>query len=87
MDHGRLRNLKRQSTDASPDPEIHDPEILGPKLRRRFVPGPVVSLAVGIAADTVKVVETTAPVGVTVAGEKLHDAPAGKPEQPNETTE
>ena len=34
---------------------------------------------------TVSVVETAAPEGVTVAGEKLHDAPEGSPEQLNET--
>lgn len=33
------------------------------------------------------VVETDAPDGVTVAGEKLHDAPGGNPEQLNETAE
>jgi hypothetical protein len=36
---------------------------------------------------TVSVVEAAAPDGVTVAGEKLHDAPAGKPEQANVTLE
>lgn len=36
-------------------------------------------------ADTVKVVDAAEPDGVTVAGEKLHDAPEGKPEQAKET--
>jgi hypothetical protein len=34
---------------------------------------------------TVRVVEATPPDGITVAGEKLHDAPEGNPEQLNET--
>jgi hypothetical protein len=33
----------------------------------------------------VTVVETGPPEGVTVAGEKLHEAPTGKPEQLNDT--
>lgn len=36
---------------------------------------------------TVSAVEATAPSGVTVAGEKLHEAPSGSPEQLNETAE
>jgi hypothetical protein len=41
------------------------------------------------AVDTamVSVVEATAPDGVTVAGAKLHEVPAGNPEQLNETEE
>jgi hypothetical protein len=35
----------------------------------------------------VSVVEADAPEGVTVAGEKLHDAPVGSPEQVKETPE
>ena len=35
----------------------------------------------------VSVVEAAAPDGVTVAGEKLHNAPEGSPEQANETVE
>jgi hypothetical protein len=35
----------------------------------------------------VSVVEATAPDGVTVAGAKLHEVPAGNPEQLNETAE
>ena len=34
-----------------------------------------------------RVVEAAAPDGVTVAGEKVQDAPAGNPEQVNETAE
>jgi hypothetical protein len=34
---------------------------------------------------TANVVEAAAPEGVTVAGEKLHAAPDGNPEQANET--
>lgn len=34
-----------------------------------------------------RVVEAAAPAGVTVAGEKPHDAPEGNPEQLNETAE
>ena len=33
------------------------------------------------------VVEAAVPDGVTVAGEKLHEAPEGNPEQANETAE
>ncbi len=40
-----------------------------------------------VAVVTVSVVEAAAPEGVTVAGEKLHDAPEGSPEQLNETGE
>jgi hypothetical protein len=42
-----------------------------------------------VAADVVTVTEVDAvPGGVTLAGEKLHDAPAGRPEeQANETAE
>jgi len=43
------------------------------------------SAAVVVAVVTVSVVETTAPDVVTVAGEKLHDAPEGNPEQLNDT--
>ena len=35
---------------------------------------------------TVRVVDVV-PGGVTVEGEKLHDAPVGRPEQANETAE
>lgn len=37
--------------------------------------------------DTESVVEVAPPEGTTVAGEKLHDAPEGNPEQLNETAE
>jgi len=37
--------------------------------------------------ETVSVVVAAAPDGVTVVGEKLHEAPDGKPEQLNETAE
>lgn len=44
--------------------------------------------AVVAAVVTVSfVVEAAVPEGVTVAGEKLHDAPVGNPEQVNETAE
>ena len=43
-------------------------------------------LALGLAVR-VNVVEAAAPDGATVAGEKLHDVPAGKPEQLNDTDE
>ena len=36
---------------------------------------------------TVTVVETGAPLGVTVGGEKLHDVPEGSPEQLKTTAE
>jgi hypothetical protein len=42
--------------------------------------------AADAGAVTVSVVDVV-PGGVTVAGEKLHDAPAGRPEQANETAE
>ena len=44
-------------------------------------------VAVVAEVVTVSVVEVAAPDGVTVAGEKLHDAPLGNPEQLNETGE
>jgi hypothetical protein len=41
-----------------------------------------------VAADVVIVTDVdTVPGGVTLAGEKLHEAPAGNPEQPNVTAE
>jgi hypothetical protein len=40
-----------------------------------------------VLAEIVSIVEATAPDGVTVAGEKLHVVPAGKPEQLNDTDE
>jgi hypothetical protein len=43
--------------------------------------------AVVATVFTVSTVETGEPDGVTVAGEKLHDAPAGSPEQLKETVE
>jgi hypothetical protein len=43
--------------------------------------------AVVVEVATVSVVETAWPAGVTLAGEKLHDAPWGNPEQLNETVE
>ena len=39
------------------------------------------------AVETVRVVDAAAPNGVTFGGLKLHDAPAGKPEQANETAD
>lgn len=39
-----------------------------------------------VDVETISVVEVV-PGGVTVAGEKLHVAPVGSPEQPNETAE
>jgi hypothetical protein len=43
--------------------------------------------AVVAGAVTVSVVEVATPDRGTVAGEKLHEAPEGNPEQVNETTE
>ena len=40
-----------------------------------------------VLAVRVSVVEAAVPGGITVAGEKLHDVPAGNPEQLNETAE
>ena len=40
-----------------------------------------------VLAVNVSVVEAVVPDGVTVAGEKLHDVPAGKPEQLKDTDE
>lgn len=43
---------------------------------------------VAVEVATVSVVDAAAvPAGVTVAGEKLHDAPDGRPEQANDTAE
>jgi hypothetical protein len=51
--------------------------------------GPALWPVVAIEAEvvTVSVVDTGVACGVTLAGEKLHDTPAGRPEQLNETTE
>lgn len=43
--------------------------------------------AIDPEVETVRVVEAVEPEGVTVAGEKLQDAPEGSPEQLNETAE
>jgi hypothetical protein len=43
--------------------------------------------ASALVVVTVTVVEAAAPEGVTVAGEKLHEDPVGKPEQAKETAE
>ena len=43
--------------------------------------------AVAVDAAMVSVVEATAPDGVKVPGAKLHEVPAGNPEQLNETAE
>lgn len=43
------------------------------------------SNAASFWAVTIKAVEAVVPAGTTVAGEKLHVVPAGKPEQLNET--
>ena len=45
------------------------------------------SAAVVAAVVTVSVVEATPPDGVTIGGAKLHEAPAGNPEQAKETAE
>jgi hypothetical protein len=45
------------------------------------------SAAVVADVAIVRVVEDAAPDGVTVAGEKLHDAPEGRPAQANVTAE
>ncbi len=64
----------QQNTTATTEPGNH-----GLALRREA--------KVGIEVVTVRVVEATVPEGVTVAGEKLHDAPEGNPVQMNETGE
>ena len=43
--------------------------------------------AVAVEVATVRVVEAASPAGVTLAGEKLHADPVGKPEQLNVTVE
>ena len=45
------------------------------------------SAAVVVDVVTVSVVEAVPPEGVTVDGEKLHEAPEGNPEQLKETAE
>jgi len=45
------------------------------------------ALEAGVVVETVSVVEAAAPEGVTVVGEKLHEAPVGSPEQTNDTAE
>jgi hypothetical protein len=51
--------------------------------------GPELCRTSAIAAEVeiVRVVVAAAPAGITLAGEKLHDAPDGSPEQLNETAE
>jgi hypothetical protein len=44
------------------------------------------SSGVVVEVFTVSVVEAARPDDVILAGEKLHDAPAGNPEQLNETS-
>ena len=68
----RFFQPKQQNATASTEPGNNG---LGLRWRAAIV-GAVV---------TVSVVEATAPDIVTVAGEKLHDAPEGNPEQLNDT--
>ena len=70
----RLFQPKQQNTSASAEAGTD-----GPELWRR--------VAAAAEVVTVSVVEATAPDSVTAAGENLHDAPAGNPEQLNETAE
>ena len=70
----RFFHPKQQNATANTEPGTH-----GLGLWRE--------LAVVVEVDTVRVVAATAPEGVTVAGEKLHDAPVGNPVQLNETGE
>jgi len=65
---------KQQNATASTEPGNH-----GVELRCKD--------AVVVEVVTVSVVVATAPAGVTAAGAKLHDAPAGKFVQLNETGE
>jgi hypothetical protein len=62
----------KHSTNPSDEPESHRPELLRTAAAREVF--------------TVSV-ETMLPVDVTVAGEKLHVAPTGRPEQVNITDE
>jgi hypothetical protein len=64
----------QQNTIASTEPGHH-----GLELRRKA--------RLGVEVLTVSAVEVAVPEGVTVAGEKLHDAPVGNPVQLNETGE
>jgi hypothetical protein len=68
----RFFQPNQQSATASTEPGNN-----GLELRRRA--------AVVVAVVIVSVVETSAPDVVTVAGEKLHDAPEGNPEQLKDT--
>jgi hypothetical protein len=68
-----------------------------PRLKKSKAPTSTVSgnsgrfllARTGVVEDVanVRVVEAVEPDGVTVAGEKPHDAPEGSPEQANETAE
>lgn len=70
----RLFRPKQQSTNASADPGKDAFELRG-------------RAALAVGAVTVSVVEANEPDGVRVAGANLHAAPAGSPEQRNETAE
>lgn len=70
----RFFRPKRQNITASAEPG---------KSRLR----PRSTVAVAAEVETVSIVEIAVPTGVTVDGEKLHDAPVGSPEQLNETAE
>jgi hypothetical protein len=47
----------------------------------------ITSVVVVPVMDTVSVEDAGVPDAATVGGEKMHDVPAGKPEQVNETAE
>jgi hypothetical protein len=70
----RFLQPKQHSASASAEPGSSGLELRG-------------SAAVVVAVFTVSVVEATPPDGVTVCGAKLHEAPAGNPEQVKETAE
>ena len=70
----RLLQPTRQSAKANADPGNNDNQPRG-------------GAKAAIEVETVSVVEATPPDGVTLVGEKLHDAPAGRPEQLKVTVE
>ena len=70
--------LKRRRKKKQPIKTAIDTPPIRPSGSRSVV-------AVVVAVEIVNVVVAALPEGVTVAGEKLHDAPAGSPEQAKET--
>lgn len=77
------KNNVHRRRDLKPRPHRRAASAASGSSGRPLLP----SDALDFAVATVSVVEAVEPEGVTVAGEKLHVAPDGKPTQANETAE